>query len=73
MVPIVESMREPKKFPFVVTVGMTIVCLIYILIGATSYLAYGDRIQAAVVYNFPPDNGVTIAVQILYSIAIILT
>ncbi|KAI8882497.1 hypothetical protein K501DRAFT_186619 [Backusella circina FSU 941] len=73
VVPIVESMREPNRFPFVVTVGMTIVCLIYILIGSISYLAYGNRIQAAVVYNFPPDNGVTIAVQILYSIAIILT
>ncbi|KAL9557337.1 hypothetical protein PS6_001881 [Mucor atramentarius] len=73
VIPIVESMKQPERFPFVVTVGMAIVCSIYILIGAISYMAYGNHIQAAVVYNFPRDNPLTIAVQLLYSIAIILT
>lgn len=66
-------MERPEKFPFVLTMGMLIVCVIYILIGTISYLAYGDRIQSAVIYNFPPDNSLTIAVQLLYSLAICLT
>ncbi|KAG0167638.1 neutral amino acid transporter [Apophysomyces sp. BC1034] len=73
VIPIVESMKQPERFPFVVTLGMVIVCLIYILIGTLSYLAYGDTIQAAVIYNFPPANRLTITVQLLYSAAIILT
>ncbi|KAF7730239.1 neutral amino acid transporter [Apophysomyces ossiformis] len=73
VIPIVESMKEPERFPFVVTLGMIIVCLIYILIGTLSYLAYGDQIQAAVIYNFPPADRLTITVQLLYSVAIILT
>lgn len=73
VIPIVESMQRPDKFPFVLTLGMIIVCVIYILIGMISYLAYGDTIQSAVIYNFPEDNMVTVTVKILYSVAICLT
>ncbi|KAI8991028.1 transmembrane amino acid transporter protein-domain-containing protein [Mycotypha africana] len=73
VIPIVEAMERPEKFPFVLTLGMIIVCTVYVLIGTLSYLAYGDTIQSAVVYNFPPDHKLTIAVQILYSLAICLT
>ncbi|EIE85902.1 hypothetical protein G6F46_001872 [Rhizopus delemar] len=73
VLPIADAMKEPKKFPLVVTLGMMIVCSIYILIGTVSYLAYGEHIQAAVVYNFPLNDPLTISVQCLYSIAIILT
>ncbi|GAA5803989.1 transmembrane amino acid transporter protein-domain-containing protein [Helicostylum pulchrum] len=73
IIPIVESMERPERFPFVLTLGMLIVCVIYILIGTISYLAYGDQVQSAIVYNFPPDNNLTIAVQLLYSLAICLT
>lgn len=66
-------MDRPEKFPFVLTLGMIIVCVIYILIGTISYLAYGDTVQSAVIYNFPPANKLTIAVQLLYSLAICLT
>ncbi|KAI9018643.1 transmembrane amino acid transporter protein-domain-containing protein [Phycomyces nitens] len=73
VIPIVESMQKPERFPFVVTVGTMIVCVVYVLIGSISYLAYGDHIQAAVIYNFPPSNPLTITAQTFYSIAIILT
>ena len=66
-------MERPERFPFVVCVGVSVVCVIYIIIGAVAYLAYGSHIQAAVVYNFPQDHGLTISVQLLYSIAIVLT
>ncbi|KAI8340057.1 transmembrane amino acid transporter protein-domain-containing protein [Chlamydoabsidia padenii] len=73
LIPIVEAMEKPKKFPVVTAVGMLIVTIVYVLIGTLSYLAYGDKIQAAVIYNFPPDNRLNVAVELLYSAAIILT
>ncbi|RCI04934.1 neutral amino acid transporter [Rhizopus stolonifer] len=73
VLPIADAMKDPRRFPFVVTIGMTIVCSVYILIGTMSYLAYGSHIQAAVVYNLPAQNGLTLSVQCLYSLAIILT
>lgn len=66
-------MERPERFPFVLCLGMLIVCVIYILIGSISYLAYGDAIQSAVIYNFPPANKLTISVELLYSLAICLT
>lgn len=66
-------MKRPEKFPLVLTLGMCIVTVIYILIGTLSYLAYGDKIQAAVIYNFPSDNKLTITIELLYSLAICLT
>lgn len=73
IIPIVESMQRPEKFPFVLTLGMIIVCSIYILIGTIAYLAYGDTVQSAVIYNFPLDSKLTIVVKLLYSLAICLT
>ncbi|KAG1471792.1 hypothetical protein G6F56_001921 [Rhizopus delemar] len=73
LIPIVESMKQPEKFPSVLTLGMITVTTIYILIGTLSYLAYGDNIQASVTYNFPSDSKLTIAVELLYSLAICLT
>ncbi|CAO3644143.1 unnamed protein product [Cunninghamella blakesleeana] len=73
LIPIVEAMAEPQKFPIVTILGMVIVCVIYILIGTLSYLAYGDKIQAAVIYNFPPGDRLTISVELLYSLAVMLT
>ncbi|KAI9271973.1 transmembrane amino acid transporter protein-domain-containing protein [Sporodiniella umbellata] len=73
VLPISDTMKEPTKFPFVVSVGMTIVCFVYILIGEISYMAYGSQIQAAVTYNFPASSPLTISVQLLYSIAIVLS
>ncbi|KAI9309033.1 transmembrane amino acid transporter protein-domain-containing protein [Cunninghamella echinulata] len=73
LIPIVESMADPHKFPIVTIFGMIIVCCIYVLIGTLSYMAYGDQIQAAVIYNFPPDNRLNISVELLYSLAVMLT
>ncbi|KAI8074042.1 transmembrane amino acid transporter protein-domain-containing protein [Gongronella butleri] len=73
VIPLAESMAQPEKFPLVVWMGMIIVCIIYLVIGSISYIAYGDRIQAAVIYNFPPGNPLTMAVQLMYSIAVILS
>lgn len=66
-------MADPHKFPIVTIFGMIIVCCIYVLIGTLSYMAYGDQIQAAVIYNFPPDNRLNISVELLYSLAVMLT
>lgn len=73
VIPIVESMEKPEKFPLVMIVGMITVTIALVLVGTLSYLAYGSNIQAAVIYNFPSDNKLTISVQLLYALAICLT
>ncbi|KAG0379235.1 neutral amino acid transporter [Mortierella sp. AD032] len=73
VVPITESMAEPEKFPKVLAVTITIVALIFASVGALGYAAFGENIQTIVVLNLPITSGWTITVQILYSLAIILS
>ncbi|KAI7824785.1 transmembrane amino acid transporter protein-domain-containing protein [Gamsiella multidivaricata] len=73
IIPITESMAEPEKFPRVLAITMTIVALIFGSIGALCYASFGSDIQTIVLLNLPIRDGMTITVEILYSLAIILS
>lgn len=51
---------------------MTIVTVIFVLIGAMGYVAFGDQTFASVVANLP-HVPLSTAVRLIYSVAIILT
>ncbi|KAG1413654.1 hypothetical protein G6F58_007367 [Rhizopus delemar] len=72
ILPIVEGMKHPEKFPRVVSAGICISTLVFMLIGAMGYSAYGDITQASVVSNLPRVP-LSTTVQVLYSCAMILT
>ncbi|KAL0086120.1 transmembrane amino acid transporter protein-domain-containing protein [Phycomyces blakesleeanus] len=72
VVPIIESMREPKKFSMVLNIGIAIVTCVFVLIGTLGYVAYGEHTQANVTSNLPAGP-LSITVQFLYACAIVLT
>lgn len=72
VIPVIEGMKEPKKFPAVMNLGMLIVTLIFVLIGVIGYVAFGENTQASVVANLPKVP-LSVTVQLLYSVAMILT
>lgn len=65
-------MKEPRKFPMVLNIGMAIVIGIMVLIGTLGYVAYGENIQASVVANLATEP-LSVTVQLLYAIAMILS
>ncbi|KAF9394872.1 neutral amino acid transporter [Podila verticillata] len=73
IIPITESMVEPEKFPRVLAITMTIVTLIFTSVGALCYAAFGSDVQTIVLLNLPTQGGMTVTVEILYSLAIILS
>ncbi|KAF9092235.1 neutral amino acid transporter [Mortierella sp. GBA35] len=73
VVPITESMAEPEKFPKVLAITISIVAVIFGSVGALCYAAFGANVQTIVVLNLPVISGWTITVEILYSLAIILS
>ncbi|KAG0334180.1 neutral amino acid transporter [Podila humilis] len=73
VIPITESMAEPEKFPRVLAYTITVVALIFASVGALCYAAFGSNVQTIVVLNLPVTSGWTITVEILYSLAIILS
>ncbi|KAI1316886.1 neutral amino acid transporter [Mortierella claussenii] len=73
VIPITESMAEPEKFPRVLAMTITVVALIFMSVGALCYSSFGSNVQTIVVLNLPIKSGWTITVEILYSLAIILS
>ena len=73
IIPIQESMREPRKFPPVLAGVMIIITIVFIGIGALSYAAFGSTTKTVVLLNLPQDSKMVNTVQLLYSLAILLS
>ncbi|KAG0202341.1 neutral amino acid transporter [Mortierella sp. GBA30] len=73
VIPITESMAEPEKFPRVLALTITVVALIFGSVGALCYSSFGSNVQTIVILNLPVESGWTITVEILYSLAMILS
>ncbi|KAG8831748.1 neutral amino acid transporter [Serendipita sp. 399] len=73
VIPITDAMREPHKFPGVLTGVMFFLIFLFGGAGVLSYAAYGEEIQTVVIKNLPQDQKFVQAVQFLYSLAILLS
>ncbi|GAA6021997.1 hypothetical protein JCM10207_002401 [Rhodosporidiobolus poonsookiae] len=73
IIPITESMKEPHKFPRVLTGVMIGVMILFAGGGTLGYLTFGSKIQTVVFVNLPQDDKFVNASQFLYSIAILLS
>jgi hypothetical protein len=58
-------MKEPKKFPGVLSGVMLVVAILFGGAGAVGYMAYGSDIQTVVLVNLPQDDKFVQAVQFL--------
>lgn len=58
-------MREPQKFPRVLSGVMFCVAVLFAGAGVMSYAAYGSDIQTVVIVNLPQDDKFVQAVQFL--------
>ncbi|KAG9030225.1 neutral amino acid transporter [Tulasnella sp. JGI-2019a] len=73
VIPISDAMRQPQKFPKVLTGVMLFLTVLFGGAGALSYAAYGADIQTVVIVNLPQDQKFVQVVQFLYSMAILLS
>lgn len=73
IIPIQGSMTNPAKFPPVLAGVMIFITVIFILMGALSYAAFGSATKTVVLLNLPQDSKFVNAIQLLYSLAILLS
>ncbi|OOQ88375.1 Vacuolar amino acid transporter 3 [Penicillium brasilianum] len=73
IIPIQESMKQPRRFPGVLAGVMVIITLIFLSAGALSYAAYGSATKTVILLNLPQDDKFVNVVQLLYSLAILLS
>ena len=73
VIPIKEAMKKPSEFPVVLAIVMTIITVVFTAIGALSYAAFGSSTKTVVLLNLPQDDKFVNGVQLLYSLAILLS
>ncbi|KAF2857202.1 transmembrane domain transport protein [Piedraia hortae CBS 480.64] len=73
VIPIQSGMRQPERFPSVLAVVMIIITVIFLSAGALSYAAYGSATETVILLNMPQDSALVNAVQLIYSLAILLS
>ncbi|KAK4696661.1 solute carrier family 36 (proton-coupled amino acid transporter), partial [Lecanoromycetidae sp. Uapishka_2] len=73
IIPIQQSMKDPSRFPPVLAGVMCLITFVFISIGALSYAAFGPATRTVVLLNLPQDSKFVNAVQLLYSLAILLS
>jgi len=69
VLPLENKMRNPQHFRYILPLGMALVSSMYLLVGATGYYKYGDKVCGSITLNLP-DEGLASFVKILYSFVI---
>ncbi|KAL0279968.1 UNVERIFIED_CONTAM: hypothetical protein PYX00_001406 [Menopon gallinae] len=71
-----NNMKTPKSFGGycgVLNQGMTVIVILYVLVGFFGYIKYGVLSSGSVTLNLPSEEVLSQSVQILFAIAIFIT
>ncbi|KAH8887837.1 hypothetical protein GQ53DRAFT_826827 [Thozetella sp. PMI_491] len=71
ILPIRSSMKSPEHFEPLLGVVMIIITIVYTSVGALCYATFGIYTNIEVIDNYPQNNKLVNAVQLLYSIAVL--
>ncbi|XP_037906525.1 proton-coupled amino acid transporter-like protein CG1139 isoform X1 [Hermetia illucens] len=73
MISLENNMQNPKKFNGwlgVLSIGIAIVTILYVIIGFFGYLKYGDAALGSVTLNIPQDQVLAVIIKALFSVAV---
>ncbi|RLV90251.1 Vacuolar amino acid transporter 4 [Spathaspora sp. JA1] len=73
ILPIESSMKQPEKFPMVLSISMAVITVIFVAIGTLGYVSFGEKIKSIIILNLPQNSIAVQSILILYSIAVFLT
>ncbi|QPG75789.1 hypothetical protein FOA43_003150 [Brettanomyces nanus] len=72
LIPIQESMAEPQHFDSLLLTVIVITTVVLTTLPTIAYLSFGEDVKTVVLMNFP-RNTASLTIQLLYTLAILLS
>ncbi|KAG7209495.1 hypothetical protein KM043_015580 [Ampulex compressa] len=71
-----NNMKTPQYFGGycgVLNIGMTVIVILYILMGFFGYIKYGEEADGSITFNLPKTEPMAQSIKIMFAIAILIT